>query len=405
MKKIRKIIIAGASTFTVKNLGDEAMLLNLVQCIKRYDRKIEIILICRHPSKKIDKLYGIKTIKNLEFDKKSDSVGKYFYGFNSASFSKNLDDIKKNFENSDMLILTGNVFIDISPNSFLRGLSSFTAQMGVLAKFFNLKFYVTSLNVLVKPKPGLTREYLSFFSKNVSKISVRESHSFKYLKEFKFGNKLKKCGETAYGIEIKNDSKVFKRYIKNKKILLNKTNVFGVNVRAEYWDNVNKNIFKKHAKVLSNLAKRTNSTLLFIPNGFYYLNWMDDRIVHKEIIKHLDKDVKFEAINKELNIFEVYNLFSCLNFHYTNRRHSVVFAAMQGSSTAVINTSLKGHLDPLTRDLNIRENLINFSEKDQKIINKIYNLWLKRKKTEVILKRKVKIFKVKARKQFTQLIN
>ena len=274
-----------------------------------------------------------------------------------------------------------------------------------IAKFFNLKFYVTSLNVLVKPKPGLTREYLSFFSKNVSKISVRESHSFKYLKEFKFGNKLKKCGETAYGIEIKNDSKVFKRYIKNKKILLNKTNVFGVNVRAEYWDNVNKNIFKKHAKVLSNLAKRTNSTLLFIPNGFYYLNWMDDRIVHKEIIKHLDKDVKFEAINKELNIFEVYNLFSCLNFHYTNRRHSVVFAAMQGSSTAVINTSLKGHLDPLTRDLNIRENLINFSEKDQKIINKIYNLWLKRKKTEVILKRKVKIFKVKARKQFTQLIN
>ena len=88
MKKIRKIIIAGASTFTVKNLGDEAMLLNLVQCIKRYDKKIKIILICRHPSKKIDKLYGIKTIKNLEFDNKSDSVGKFFYGFNSISFQK-----------------------------------------------------------------------------------------------------------------------------------------------------------------------------------------------------------------------------------------------------------------------------------------------------------------------------
>ena len=75
-------------------------------------------MICRHPSKKIDKLYGIKTIKNLEFDNKSDSVGKFFYGFNSISFSKNLEDIKKNFEDSDMLIFAGNVFIDISPNSF-----------------------------------------------------------------------------------------------------------------------------------------------------------------------------------------------------------------------------------------------------------------------------------------------
>ena len=78
---------------------------------------------------------------------------------------------------------------------------------------------------------------------------------------------------------------------------------------------------------------------------------------------------------------------------------------MQGKSIAVINTSLKGHLDPLTRDLNIKENLINFSEKEQKITNKIYNLWFKRKKTEVKIKRKVKIFKVKARNQFTQLIN
>ena len=68
-----------------------------------------------------------------------------------------------------------NVFIDISPNSFLRGLSSFTAQMGVLAKFFNLDFYVTSLNVLVKPKRGLTREYLSFFLKMFQKLQLEKA--------------------------------------------------------------------------------------------------------------------------------------------------------------------------------------------------------------------------------------
>ena len=73
------------------------------------------------------------------------------------------------------------------------------------------------------------------------------------MEDFKFGNKLK-CGETAYGIEIENDLKTLKIY-KNKEILLNKTNVFGVNVRAEYWNKVKKDVFKKHAKVLSKLAK------------------------------------------------------------------------------------------------------------------------------------------------------
>ena len=81
--KNKKIVIAGTSTFTVKNLGDEAMLVNLVQSIRRYRNKTKIILICRHPSKKIDKLYNLKTIKNLEFDKKEDSINNFFYGFNS----------------------------------------------------------------------------------------------------------------------------------------------------------------------------------------------------------------------------------------------------------------------------------------------------------------------------------
>ena len=79
---IKKIVIAGASTF-IKNLGDEAMLLNLIQAIKRYDKKIKITLLSRHPSKYFDKLYGIKTIKNFEFNKRKQSIGKFFYGFNS----------------------------------------------------------------------------------------------------------------------------------------------------------------------------------------------------------------------------------------------------------------------------------------------------------------------------------
>ena len=95
-KKIKQVIIAGASTFYVKNLGDDAMLLNLVQSIKNYDKKIKIILLARHPNKKLDRLYGIKSIKNLEFDKRSSSLGKYFFGLNSKDKTDHLAMIKRN---------------------------------------------------------------------------------------------------------------------------------------------------------------------------------------------------------------------------------------------------------------------------------------------------------------------
>ena len=96
-KTIKQVIIAGASTFYVKNLGDDAMLLNLVQSIKRYNKQIKIILLARHPNKKLDKMYGIKSIKNLEFDKRKLSLGKFFFGLNSKDNTEHLKIIKKNF--------------------------------------------------------------------------------------------------------------------------------------------------------------------------------------------------------------------------------------------------------------------------------------------------------------------
>ena len=111
-KKFKKVIIAGSSTFTVKNLGDEAMLLNMIQCLKKNNPRVRITLLCRHPGKYIEKLYGIKTIKNFEFDKKKDSIGKFFLGFNGEKKLSNLENIKKELETSDAIFLGGNIFFE-----------------------------------------------------------------------------------------------------------------------------------------------------------------------------------------------------------------------------------------------------------------------------------------------------
>merc|ERR1712167_55231 len=98
------------------------------------------------------------------------SLGKYFFGLNSNDKTDHIDDIKKEFTNSDMLILAGNLFMEIFPNSFLRGLGSYTSLLGVLAKFYKLNVYMTSVNLLNHTKSELTKQYLNFFSDTAKKV-------------------------------------------------------------------------------------------------------------------------------------------------------------------------------------------------------------------------------------------
>lgn len=406
-KKIKKVIIAGASTFYVKNLGDDAMLLNLVQSIKNFDKKIKIILLARHPNKKLDRLYGIKSIKNLEFDKRSDSLGKYFFGLNSNDKTDHLDTIRKEFRNSDMLILAGNLFMEIFPNSFLRGLGSYTSLLGILAKFYKLKIYMTSVNLLNHTNSELTRQYLKFFSNTAEKVCVREDNSFKNFTKFKFNTKkIKILGETAFGIDIKKNERLVKKICP---ALITKNNSFlGVCLRVEYWKKKNnfRKFFSKYAKILSKVALETKSKLIFIPNSFSKASpWMDDRIVHKEIIKLLDSKVKYFSINKELNIFEAYNIISKLNFHITNRRHSAVFALSQKIPTIIFETSMKGHLQPLVKKLNLNKNLINLRNNEKKIALKILRIWKNVNIFNKAYKEKIIPLKESVKKEFSFLVN
>ena len=407
-KKIKKVIIAGASTFYVKNLGDDAMLLNLVQSIKNFDKKIKIILLARHPNKELDKLYGIKSIKNLEFDKRSSSLGKYFFGLNSNDKTDHIDEIKKEFTNSDMLILAGNLFMEIFPNSFLRGLGSYTSLLGVLAKFYKLNVYMTSVNLLNHTKSELTKQYLNFFSDTAKKVLVRETNSYKNFTKFKFNpKKIKILGETAFGIDIRKNEGLVKKIC--PELITKKNDSFiGVCLRVEYWKKKNnlKKFFVKYAKILSKVALETKSKLVFIPNSFSKASpWMDDRLVHKEIIKFLDREVKYSLINKELNIFEVYNIISKLKFHITNRRHSAVFALSQKIPTIIFETSMKGHLKPLTKKINLNKNLVDLRNNEKKIVLQILRILKNRNVFNKAYKEKILPLKRTVKKEFSFLIN
>lgn len=407
MNKIKRVIIAGASTFYVKNLGDDAMLLNLVQSIKRFDKSIKITLLARHPNKKLDKMYGIKSIKTFEFDKRKSSIGNFFFGLNSNDNTEHLEKIKKTLNKSDAIILAGNLFMELFPNSFLKGIASYSAFLGTLAKFFNLKIYLTSVNLLNHTKSDITKQYLSFFSDNAKKVCVREDNSYKNFLKFKFNQrKLKVIGDTAFGIKINNNDNLVKKICPT---LLKKDDIkfIGVCFRVEYWKKQNLNkIFKKYAIILSRVALKTHSKLIFIPNAFSKARpWMDDRVVNREISKLLDKKVQYFSINRELNLFEVYNIISKLDMHITNRRHSGVFALSQKIQTIFFETSLKGHLKPLLDSLGLHNNIVDLDNKTKNIVNEILRAWKTKNYIKKIYQKKIFPLKKRVRREFNILVN
>ncbi len=397
-KKFKKIIIAGSSTFTVKNLGDEAMLLNMIQCLKKQSPKTKITLLCRHPSKKIEKLYGLKSVKNFEFDRKKDSIGKFFLGFNSQKKAKNLYQIKREFEGADAIFLGGNILMEIRENSFLRGVASHTILLVQFARLFGLKVYMFGINVVTDIKSKLMMDYVNFLSNLTEKVLVREKSAKDYLVKANFNPKKIHIGsDPAFGISFKHDDKIVKKICPK---LLKKKKFIGVCIRTEYWKFKNiKEFYLKHAKILSFIAGYTQSTLVFIPNCFYNESHplQDDRVIHKQIIKRLNSDVDYILLNKEQNIFENLNLISKVDFHITNRRHSFIFAALNNITGAIYDIKFKGHLKPLVKELNIEECLINFDADTNSIIKKIKFLYDNKTKIVHKTKKKIKILTKNAR--------
>ena len=140
-----KHIITGASTYGVKKIiGDDAMLANLVQGLKRNDSQAEIIFLARHPDKNYDKLFNFKSLKNLDHDSNKSAEGRMFNGFNKGDDDTHILNIKNHLETADLLIIGGNSFMEVSDNKFLRGVSSYAVTLAILSKFWwcSLCFYM-----------------------------------------------------------------------------------------------------------------------------------------------------------------------------------------------------------------------------------------------------------------------
>jgi len=366
---MKRIVIAGTSVYGIGNMGDEALLSVLTRELHRNIEDLEITWIARHPGTELDSLYNIqKSIKNLDHDCKADSVGRYYLGLNPGDSGENLQGIIKALEKCDLLILGGDPFNEISIGVY-KGLAPQAALYITLAKFLEKPVMLYSIHMGRPLKTDLGKELTKYCITNSTMVTLRENFSKDVLKQMKIStNNTVVLADSAWGLEPIFDLEKGKKILKKEKITFRNNNVVGFNFRHQYW------VWKKgewntYCKMLAEVCdwmiEEFDIDILFIPNCNYEIDkkfnlYQDDRPTQDDIVNNMKNKGNAHKIDGKYNLFETLSLFPHLDMHFSNRRHSLVFAAIHGVPPVACGG--EWHIKPVMKELKMDDLFIKVEE-------------------------------------------
>jgi len=353
----KKILLAGASTYGVKNMGDDAMLFNLTQELhKQLD--CEITFLARHPDADYDKFFGIHSIKNFEHDSKQASLGRWFLGFNPGDAYEHLNTIKQALLEADLVIIGGNSFMEVSSNQFLRGVASYSALIALQCVFHNKPYALYGV-AGHKMKAEFTQEIARFLSGHARLVTVRESFFKEALREAGAdSDRVRVAADPAFGLDSVADRDAAKALLARENIRLGAPMVVGIGFRHMYWlwDEAETELnLARMAEFCDQLVERHDADILFIPNCTYHVDTPleDDRYIAAQVIARMKHPERTHCPQRELDLAETLTLYQAIDILASNRRHSNIFAAIQGKPFFPFASGHPWHFKPFIEDLRL----------------------------------------------------
>jgi polysaccharide pyruvyl transferase WcaK-like protein len=346
-----KILVAGASTFGVKNLGDDAILSCLVLSIRAELPEAEISILLRHADPDYGSLFGLRVMKNFDHDNAKSAKGRFFLGLNEGDPRGQLVKISNEIGKSDLLVIAGNSLMALSEPTVYRGVSSYATLVATIAMLSDTPYVLWGLNVVEPLENSALREQARFLIGGAHAVSVRESAAHEHISNaVNVANpgKITIGNDPAWGLDEKEVDRVsVDRLIQ----LTGYGNLQGgqfmtMNLRAEYWaDNAKDEEQIRLGLEVFQWARESGLEVLLVPNCTYSSGALlqDDREFHRVLLERASFPPHVHSIENELNVFETVKMFSFSKAHVTNRRHSAFFAAMNSVPTVVLSTSLVTH--------------------------------------------------------------
>jgi polysaccharide pyruvyl transferase WcaK-like protein len=115
----KRVLFAGA--YGIENAGDDLPLIVMCEQLKRMLPAVDFDFraLSRHPNPWEEATYGVRMIKNLEYESREEATGRWFKGFNCGDDRSELQRIQEEIRQCDLLILgAGNWLIDLTIDLF-----------------------------------------------------------------------------------------------------------------------------------------------------------------------------------------------------------------------------------------------------------------------------------------------
>jgi len=370
---MKKVVIAGTSVYGIENQGDEAMLNVFCRELRANLPDVEITLLARHPSKALDELHGVRSIKNLEHDSKEESMGRWFYGLNPGDPTDHLREIRKEIEACDLLVIGGDPFAEISLG-FYRGLAPYAALLITIAKFLEKPVMLYGIHIGRKLKTDLGKELTKFCISNSDLVTLREEFSRKAILDLGISDKnTVVLADSAFGLNPIDNKEMGQDVLDKEGIQFKSDKVVGITFRHEYW-HWGKSEWDYYstelAKTYDYLVREFGFDLLFIPNCTYDIDnyYEDDRPVAKESVEKMKYKDHAHQITGKYNLFETLSLYRHIDMMFSNRRHSLIFAAVNG--VPPVGCGGEWHIKPALDELSVGDKFVKIEDLNADLLKK-----------------------------------
>lgn len=336
-----KICFAGS--YGIRSQGDDAPLLVIYERLCERFPDLSGTVISRHSTEGLYTQYGLRSFPNFEYETKSESINRWFRGFNFDDNRSDLCRLRKEIAESHLLMLgAGNAFVDYSID-LLRGPIPYFVILTLIAQMVGTP--VMWFGISVGPlRTDYGRDLTRLAARLASIITVRDERSIDELRSIGFKGKITLLPDPVLGLGPVGANN------QNQKCIIAKANARGgplvaVSVRNlpdspelssnQYLDTM--------ATVCDKLATEKRATLLFVPQCTYsHGNPMeDDRQVAMEVVRRMKVPDNAVVIQKHLTIKETQGLYAGATVALCTRLHGNVCAAIEGVPTVAVSYNPK----------------------------------------------------------------
>lgn len=327
------------------NYGDDALLDAITRGVRAASpAPVEFTVPVRYPSPEMDRQFDVRTVQNLEYNRRADSVGRWLQGLNpddGLAFDAFLAEVL----DADLVIVgPGQYLVETGVDALFRGI---LAQLDVVAEVCRMTG--TPLYAIALTAERLDRSFSLLRVQNslskCSALSFRDSRSPEYLSargcilpEYEVAPDLAFCTAAA-------DTGHVNDLLEAEGVEIGAARPLAIAVHDYYVDAALRESFVALAADVCRLwIERTGQPVLFIPQSVNPEDkHADDRYFHEEVIRRVPESVMggVHRLRSAYSFSQVEAVYSTCVASFCTRMHGAIFSLKQGVPAVLMDHESK----------------------------------------------------------------